>query len=115
MSPHTQGGSWFLFPCKAQLRKEHDLFVQEMSDQDVTNRYAIEMLKLKTLNQFGRYSERFLGYPNTLIMNRCRQELERRSLPIPSVNPADQQEHHAAPCETAPDESNDSARKDGNV
>lgn len=61
--------------------------IRQMSDQDVTRRYAQELLKLKTLNQFGRHSERFLGYPNTLIMNRCRQELERRGLPVPPVNP----------------------------
>ena len=54
--------------------RQHDLFVQEMSDQDVTNRYAIEMLKLKTLNQFGRHSARFLGSPNTLMMKRWHLE-----------------------------------------
>lgn len=61
--------------------------LQGKSDQEVTQRYAQELLKLKTLNQFGRHSERFLGYPNTSIMNCCRRELERRGLPIPAVNP----------------------------
>ena len=58
-----------------------------MTDQQVSDRYAKELLKLKTLNQFGRHNARFLGYPNTLMLNRCRQELERRGLPIPAVNP----------------------------
>jgi hypothetical protein len=69
--------------------KQHDsliLRVRHMSDQQVTDRYAQELLKLRTLNQFGRHSERFLGYPNTLTMNLCRQELERRNLPIPPEN-----------------------------
>ena len=68
--------------------QQHDFSLQEMSDKEVTHRYAQEILKLKVLNQFGRHSERFLGYPNTLIMNRCKRELERRGLPIPPVNPA---------------------------
>jgi hypothetical protein len=67
--------------------QHHPLSVREMSDQEVTTRYAKETLKLKTLNLFGRQSERFLGYPNTLMMNLCKQELDRRGLPIPTVNP----------------------------
>jgi hypothetical protein len=61
--------------------------VRQMSDQEVTQRYGRELLKLKTLNQFGRHSEPFLGYPNTLVMNLCRRELERQGLPVPPVNP----------------------------
>jgi 8-oxo-dGTP diphosphatase len=68
------------------------LLVRQMSDQEVTSRYCQEMLKLKTWNRFGQQSERFLGYPNTLIMKRCRMELERRSLPIPQVRLSSQQE-----------------------
>src|SRR5712692_2556975 len=68
-------------------KQHHHLSVREMSDQEVTNRYSKETLKLKTLNQFGRQSKRFLGYPNTLMMNLCKQELERRGLPIPTVSP----------------------------
>jgi len=64
----------------------HDLSVREMSDQEVTNRYSREVLKLKMLNRFGRQSERFLGYPNTLVMNLCQLELERRGLPIPTLD-----------------------------
>ena len=64
--------------------------IQQMSDQEVTRRYGQELLKLKTLNRYGRHSERFLGYPNTLVMNRCRQELERRGLPVPPVNPREE-------------------------
>jgi hypothetical protein len=58
-----------------------------MTDQQVSDRYAQELLKLKTLNQFGRHSARFLGSPNTLMMKRCRRELQRRGLPVPPVNP----------------------------
>ena len=92
--------------------QQHHLSVQEMLDQDVTHRYAQEMLKLKTLNQFGRHSERFLGYPNTLIMNRCRRELERRSLPIPPVNPAGKDEDQT---DHSGNTSGVSARKDDNA
>ena len=63
--------------------------IEAMSDQDLTQRYTQELLKLRTLNQYGRHSEHFLGYPNTLVMNWCRQELERRGLPVPPVNPPD--------------------------
>lgn len=63
--------------------------MQDMSDQDVTQHYTQELRKLRALNQYGRHSERFQGYPNTLVMNRCRRELERRGLPIPPVNPPD--------------------------
>lgn len=74
-------------PSTDRLMKQQADQMQTMTNQEVTERYAQELLKLKTLNQFGRHSERFLGYPNTLIMNRCRRELERRGLPIPLVNP----------------------------
>lgn len=62
--------------------------LQGKSDREVTRRSVQELLKLKVLSQFGRHSERFLGYPNTLVMNLCRRELERRGLPIPPVNPS---------------------------
>lgn len=68
-------------------RKKFTEFMNSMNDQQVTDRYVQELLKLKILNQYGRHSEHFQGYPNTLIMNRCRRELERRGLPIPPVNP----------------------------
>jgi hypothetical protein len=67
-------------------KKPTDL-MNEMTDQQVSDRYTKELLKLKTLNQFGRHSARFPGYPNTRIMNHCRRELKRRGLPIPAVNP----------------------------
>jgi hypothetical protein len=89
--------------------------VQEMSDQDVTNRYAQEMLKLKTLNQFGRHSERFLGYPNTLTMNRCRRELERRGLPVQPVNPAGKDEGNVEHRWSTPGKSSVSDRKGVNT
>src|SRR5258708_19733133 len=59
--------------------------MQSMSDQEVTDRYSREMLKLKALNQFGRQSKQFKGYPNTLVMNLCRRILEHRNLPLPSL------------------------------
>jgi len=80
----------WLEPEQARGTAYH-LSVREMSDQEIVNRYARETLKLRTLNQFGRQSERFFGYPNTLMMNRCRQELERRGLSIPLVNPPGRQ------------------------
>ncbi len=57
-----------------------------LSDQDLTDYYTTEMLKLKTLNRFGRASEKFRGYPNTLRMNLCAQELKRRDLPVPQIH-----------------------------
>ncbi len=74
-------------PSTDHLMKQLIDQMQTMTDQEVTERYAQELLKLKILNEFGRHSERFLGYPNTSVMNRCRRELERRGLPIPPVNP----------------------------
>ena len=69
------------------MRKQpYQLFIQHLSNQDVADRYTKELMKLKTLNRFGRRSEGFFGYPNTLMMNLCRRELERRNLPIPCVH-----------------------------
>jgi hypothetical protein len=59
--------------------------VRNLPDQEVIDLYRNEMLKLKTLNRFGRTSERFQGYPNTAKMNRWKRELERRNLPVPQV------------------------------
>lgn len=47
---------------------------RHISDQEVTRRYGQELLKLKTLNRYGR------------------QELERRGLPVPPVNPREETE-----------------------
>jgi hypothetical protein len=71
---------------KRMEKQRYDLLVEKKSDQEVSERYVKEMLKLKTLNQFGRQSDRFLGYPNTLVRNLCRRELARRDLPIPRVS-----------------------------
>lgn len=87
--------------------KQHDSLifrVRQMSDQQVTERYAQELLKLRTLNQFGRQSERFLGYPNTLMLNLCRQELERRNLPIPPVNLPEGNQVQQTPERGSPDD-----------
>jgi hypothetical protein len=75
--------------------------MNSMTDRQVTDRYAQELLKLQALNQFGRHSARFLGYPNTLLLKRCRRELERRGLPVPPVNPpagAQAQQQGQEPC-----------------
>jgi hypothetical protein len=62
------------------------LAVQEMTGQQLSERYEQELRKLKILSQYGRHSVRFQGYPNALVMNLCRRELERRGLPVPPVN-----------------------------
>ncbi len=67
----------------------HGLALQELTEQQLGERYMQELQKLKLLNQHGRHSARFQGYPNTLVMNRCRKELERRGLPVPPVNAPD--------------------------
>ncbi len=76
-------------PSKRPDLKERDerskQHLQSMSDQEVTDRYRREMLKLKGLNQFGRHSTYFRGYPNTLVMNRCGRILDDRNLPRPSL------------------------------
>jgi len=59
--------------------------LQSMSDQEVTDRYGREMLKLRLLNQFGRHGTQFRGYPNTLVMNRCGRIVDDRKLPLPSL------------------------------
>jgi len=85
----------------SRTKREKNLMARQnehlraMSDQEVTDRYTKETLKLKVLNQFGRQSERFLGYPNTYMMNRCRRELEHRGLPIPHVQPSQEEARKA--------------------
>jgi hypothetical protein len=59
--------------------------LQSMSDQEVINCYNREMLKLKVLNQFGRYSAQFRGYPNTRVINLCSRIADARNLPRPSL------------------------------
>jgi len=95
--------------------QQHDLSMQEMSDQEVTHRYVQETLKLKVLNQFGRRSERFLGYPNTLTMNRCKRELVRRGLPIPPVHPAGKDEDNAGHSGSICGSSSVPVRKDDSI
>jgi len=62
------------------------LFLEGMTDQQLSDRYSVEMLKLKAFRQFGRESDRFLGYAGTTMMNRCSAELKRRGLPLPEVH-----------------------------
>jgi len=61
--------------------------VRELSDQEVQDHYSQETLKLKTLLQVQRPEDPFLGYPDNAMMNCCKQELERRNVPIPQVVP----------------------------
>jgi hypothetical protein len=76
--------------CKGGSNRDR-LSLQAKSDHEIAERYCAELLKLKTLNRFGRHSERFLGYPNTAMMNRCRFELQHRGLSIPQVIVPEQQ------------------------
>ena len=72
--------------------------VQQMTEQQLSERYTQELRKLRMLNEYGRHSPHFQGYPNTLVMQLCRRELERRGLPIPPINAPDTSEgdrHHA--------------------
>lgn len=71
--------------------------VQELTEQQLNERYVQELRKLKALNQYGRHSAHFQGYPNTLVMNRCKRELMRRGLPVPPINQpdADKGDHYA--------------------
>ena len=73
------------------LKQFRDLSIREMTNQELQDRYTGKMLKLKTLLTFGRRSDRFLGYPNTAMMNRYKWELERRGLPIPQVSLPEEQ------------------------
>ena len=63
-----------------------DLRIRAMSDQEVANRYTKEKLTLKMLLAARMRGERRrpagVGYPNTLMMNLCKRELDRRGLPI---------------------------------
>ena len=68
------------------MQSLHDR-VREMADQEVTERYTQETLKLKTVLQAQKPGDPFLGYPDTAMMNGCKRELEHRGLPIPHVTP----------------------------
>jgi hypothetical protein len=60
--------------------------ISHLSNEELVQRYRTEAVKLKTLNAFGRWSSRFLGYPNTYQMNRCQHELRRRNVPLPLIH-----------------------------
>ncbi len=81
---------------KSQSQQSFD--ARELTEQQVSERYTQELRKLRVLNQHGRHSPHFQGYPNTLVMQRCRRELERRGLPVPPINALNTDEgdnHHA--------------------
>lgn len=80
-----------------QFQERHDRLisqVESMTDQEVSDRYTQEMLKLKRWNAFGRQSKQFQGYPNTVMMNLCQRELNRRGVPVPQVSlPSEESEN----------------------
>jgi len=54
----------------------------QMSDQELIGRYTQELIKLKAFLNPQKQKER-LGFPDLLLFNECRQELERRGLSVP--------------------------------
>ena len=84
----------YRYPELEEVDKHFRQRLQSMSDQEVIDCYSREMLKLKILKQFGRYSVWFRGYPNIRVMNLCRRIGDVRNLPRPSlVLPDEDQEH----------------------
>ena len=83
---------------RVKSQPQHGLAVQELTDQQVRERYTQELHKLQLLNQHGRHSAHFQGYPNTSILKQCKRELERRRLPVPPINEpnTDEGDHHHA-------------------
>ncbi|GCE18669.1 hypothetical protein [Dictyobacter kobayashii] len=72
------------------LKQRHDQLVQNMTNQEVSNLYGEESVKLKIfcqLNLRGLKRPTNLSHPNTLMMHLCKRELERRGLPIPKIDP----------------------------
>lgn len=57
--------------------------IQDMPDIEVVKRYCKESFKLKMIFWSKKHEGQHLGYPDTLAMNVCRRELERRGLPLP--------------------------------
>ncbi len=71
------------------LKSRHERMMRALSDEQVTDRYVRETLKLKTLTRWMRAErpeERPVGYPNTLMINLCKRGLARRNLTIPVIN-----------------------------
>ena len=68
------------------------LVMQEMTGQQLSDRYTQELRRLRSLTRHGRHSPHFQGYPNSAIMHGCKRELERRGLPVPPVNASDTDE-----------------------
>jgi integrase len=56
--------------------------IRQMSDQELLGRYTQELMKLKAFLNPQKQKE-YLGFPDLLLLNECRQELERRGLPVP--------------------------------
>lgn len=62
-----------------------DLFLGSMSDQELINRYTLEVLTAKNAEAAVKRGEKPIAYPSTGMMNRCEQEFARRGLLIPCV------------------------------
>ncbi len=77
---------------RMKRQPRHSFDARELTEQQLCERYTQELRKLRVLNQYGRHSSHFKGYPNTFVMQRCRRELERRGLPVPPVNAPDTDE-----------------------
>ena len=73
------------------LQHIRDLSINKMTNQELLDWYTEEMLRLKASLALEKRQQRFLGYANTAMMNRCKRELERRGLPIPQVHPTEEQ------------------------
>ena len=64
--------------------------VRAMSNEEVTDLYATQMVRLKTVMQWkreGRQGEQPCSYPDTWMMNICQSEISRRGLGIPHLTP----------------------------
>jgi hypothetical protein len=75
-----------------ELKQRHKRYVHKILDQSneqIMGLYKQQMQRLKTilqLKQQGKKRPLDVHYPNTLVMNLCRRELERRGLSIPRVS-----------------------------
>jgi hypothetical protein len=68
-----------------ELQQRWEQSFREKSDQELKDRYTEEKVRLKMILQWKQQGqgERPCSHPNTMVMNRCRRELERRNVLIP--------------------------------
>jgi hypothetical protein len=81
---NNQDPSRYTYPHLEERFLRYKQNIHHLSDQALARRYIEEALKLRALNQFGRHSQQFKGYPNTHTINLCRRVLVQRNYPIPS-------------------------------